>query len=206
MKYNSDILKKYIPENAVEKVIELLNTYQPQIKISRSRTTKLGDYRPPQGNIKIHRISVNHDLNSYAFLVTLLHELAHLVTWQNHKRKAKPHGTEWKNAFKSLLIPFFDMDIFPNDINQVLMQSITNLKASSCTDQNLYKTLRKYDKPSESLLLEDVETNTVFRFRGQDYLKQEKRRTRYLCKHIVTQKKYLINGIAEVNLVDSHSC
>ena len=108
MKYNSDILKKYIPENAVEKVIELLNTYQPQIKISRSRTTKLGDYRPPQGNIKIHRISVNHDLNSYAFLVTLLHELAHLVTWQNHKRKAKPHGTEWKNAFKSLLIPFFD--------------------------------------------------------------------------------------------------
>ena len=72
----------------------------------------MGDYRPPYAG-QGHRISINYDLNSYSFLVTTVHEFAHLLTWNEHKRKAKPHGAEWKANFKRMMRPFFEKEVFP---------------------------------------------------------------------------------------------
>ena len=85
------VLAQYMPPAAAPVISRWIDYFQCEFKVSRSRDTKYGDYRHPyQG--KGHRISVNYNLNPYAFLVTTVHEFAHLLTWNEHQRKAKPHG------------------------------------------------------------------------------------------------------------------
>lgn len=99
------ILQKYIPAQAAILIARWIDEYKTELKISKSRATKLGDYRHPYGD-KGHRISVNYNLNQYSFLITLVHEFAHLLNWNRHKNKVKPHGTEWKQAFQEMMKPF----------------------------------------------------------------------------------------------------
>ena len=46
------------------------------------------------------------NLNPYRFLMTLVHEVAHLVAFQKYGRAIKPHGKEWKFTFQTLMLPF----------------------------------------------------------------------------------------------------
>ena len=109
----------YLPPAAAPLIARWIDHFQCEFKVSRNRNSKFGDYRPPHGG-KGHRISVNYDLNQYAFLVTTVHEFAHLHTWNGHKHRAKPHGAEWKANFKKMMQPFFEKDIFPFDIKEPL--------------------------------------------------------------------------------------
>ena len=68
------------------------------VKITKPRKSKLGDFR-----ILINgrgQISVNENLNRYAFLITITHELAHAFVWKRYKTRVMPHGKEWKSTFK----------------------------------------------------------------------------------------------------------
>ena len=103
MKTYKDILSDYLPELSVPIVFDWVKSNNVQLKIAKNTTTKLGDYRPPQGRYGFHRISVNHDLNKYNFLLTFVHEFAHLKNWEQHKRNVNPHGKEWKLAFREFL-------------------------------------------------------------------------------------------------------
>ncbi|MEZ5081847.1 MAG: SprT-like domain-containing protein [Bacteroidales bacterium] len=161
MKTYSEILENYIPVKAVPQVIEWLELYKAELKITRARTTKLGDYRPPI-RVKYHKISVNHDLNKYHFLITLVHEFAHLTVWQKHKNKVKPHGDEWKSAFREMMEPFLRGSVFPDDINIVLDQYLKN-PSSSTSDHKLLTVLRQYDKGKDYITLEDIPANGEFR-------------------------------------------
>lgn len=130
MKRDREILSKYLPSAAVERIMKWLKEYKVQLSITRSRNTKLGDYRSPI-NGGAHRISINHDLNQYAFLITLVHEIAHLLVWEKYKTKALPHGKEWKGSFKELMKPFIQEGIFPEELKIPLMDYLQNAKASS---------------------------------------------------------------------------
>src|SRR5690606_9575799 len=112
---NTAQLSVYIPEKAAPVIARWIDVYKIRLKISRRRSTKLGDYRPPQ-NGHMHRISVNGDLNPYAFLVTLVHEFAHLVTWNRHGPRVRAHGKEWKGVFRQMMQPFLDAGIFPGKL------------------------------------------------------------------------------------------
>ena len=78
-----EYLQRFIPAASVPQTLQLLHQYKVHLTITRNRKSVLGDYRHADGQ-QAHRISVNGDLNKYAFLITLLHELAHLVTFENH--------------------------------------------------------------------------------------------------------------------------
>ena len=52
------------------------------------------------------------------FLITLLHELAHLLTFEKWANKVSAHGKEWKAVFGQLLAQFIEHDIFPDDIKK----------------------------------------------------------------------------------------
>lgn len=198
------ILSKYIPEEAAPLIANWIDFYRCEFKISKSRNTKLGDYRPPHQNER-HKISVNHNLNKYAFLVTTVHEFAHLVTWKEFKRSAKPHGLEWKENFKKMMIPFFELEIFPMDVKKAIITYLQNPAASSCTDLHLYKTLKSYDIQDPSLtLVEKIPNNHLFMMRnGRTFRKLEKIRKRYRCVEIKTGLIYLFSPIAEVILITS---
>ena len=153
------VLERYLPPAAAPLIARWIDYFKCEFKISRNRNSKFGDYRPPHGG-KGHRISVNYDLNVYAFLVTTVHEFAHLHTWNEHKHKAKPHGTEWKANFKKMMQPFFEQEIFPPDVKHAIVRYLNNPAASSCTDLHLYKSLRLYDAPKpEAHLTVDKSTN-----------------------------------------------
>ena len=202
MKENVSILKDYIPEEATHIIAQWITDSGCQFKISKSRSSKFGDYRPPHQG-KGHRISVNHDLNPYAFLITTVHEFAHLKTWNEHKHLVKPHGSTWKRNFKELMEVFFELAIFPPDIKEAVQVYLRNPKASSCTDVHLFRTLKKYDQIKESHhTIEALPEMSIFSVKnGRVFQKGKKLRKRYRCVEMKTGRVYLFNPIAEVQLL-----
>lgn len=200
----SSSLKKYIPQEFIPYVIELMFSERLSFKISKPRKTKAGDYRPPfQG--QPHRISVNGDLNPYAFLITTIHEFAHMTTHIKYGPHVKSHGAEWKSEFKRLLIPVLEKKSLPEGVEKALLRSLNNLKASSCTDLHLSRALKKYNNDDKSVvLLEDLSNNSYFRLNKKTFQRGVLRRTRYLCKEINTGKNYLVNRLAEVEPLENN--
>lgn len=191
------VLKNYLPAFAVVEVAEWIVNYKVKFRITRNRNSKLGDYKYDR-RTKKHSISVNRGLNSYAFLITTVHEFAHLEAFQSHGFRIQPHGIEWKLKMEELMRPFVDQ--LPDDIRLAASNYLNNPKASSCSDTALNRVLRRYDdKPSK--WLEEIPLHTPFQLRGNIYVAENKRRTRYLCKEINSGKKYLIHGQAEVEPV-----
>ena len=192
-------LSKYIPAEAAPIISQWINDTACRFKVTKSRTSKLGDYRAPFRGSP-HQITVNHDLNPYAFLMTTVHEFAHLKTYQDFKNRVKPHGEEWKNNFKSLIQPFLRLKIFPADIVHAINNYMNNPAASSCTDLNLYRILKKYDTNIlEVTHVEELPEQAIFQMKnGRTFQKMEKLRKRYKCLEISTQKIYLFHPIAEV--------
>lgn len=193
-------LSKYMPEAAAPIISAWINDTGCRFRISRSRRTKLGDYTAPfRGDT--HKISINHDLNTYAFLITTIHEFAHLKTWQRHKHSVKPHGVEWKSSYKELMQPFLRLAIFPADIQEAIVRYMENPAASSCTDLNLYRILRRYDEAVDSgaSTIEAIQEGSVFRIKGgRIFQKKERLRKRYKCIELATDKVYLFHPVAEV--------
>jgi SprT protein len=171
-----------MPAEAAPVIARWIDYFQCEFKISRNRATKLGDYRHPFKDSG-HKISVNNNLNSYAFLVTTVHEFAHLLTWNEHKNKAKPHGLEWKRNFKRMMSPFLEQQLFPLDIQEAISAYLINPAASSCTDLKLSRALRSYDAAQTKFVrLEEVQNGLMFSIKdGRKFKKGEQLRKRYRC-------------------------
>lgn len=197
------LLIDYIPEKSFPIFINWIKKNPFQLKIAKERITKLGDYRASTKHLP-HRISVNHNLNKYAFLITLTHEFAHLLIWDKYKFKVNPHGKEWKNNFSKLIQQLLANNIFPNDIAVVLVEHIKNPSASSVRDEKLVKVLNQYNRYQKDIIhLSEIEEGAIFSLhKKRIFIKGKKKRTRFLCQDYNSKKEYLINGIAEVEIVD----
>jgi hypothetical protein len=195
-------LANFIPPQTFEMVMPYFRQHRIHLTLTRERKTVLGDYRNPTKDFPYHQVTVNINLNKYNFLITLLHELAHMLTYEHFKNAVSPHGKEWKTQFRHVLIPFIGKHIFPADIERALKAYINNPAASTCSDTRLYKALYKYDEPKPGyLLVDDLEVGQWFESDGRIFEKLEQLRTRCRCREISTQKMYLFQGIAEVRQV-----
>lgn len=193
-----EILSQYLPEAAVEKVYRAVVEHHIHLKITRGRKTKLGDYRPPIRHTN-HRISINHDLNPYAFLITFVHELAHLVVYEQHKNRVAPHGKAWKNTYRELMLDYLQPDIFPEDVIEVLKKSIKNSKASSTSDLKLSRILQQYDPVNGHAKVEELPFDAVFETQnGRKFQKGERVRTRYKCRNLQNNRIYLFHPLTPV--------
>ena len=195
-------LQDYLPDHSCDDVLFFLNKYKVHLTVTRQRQSILGDYRNAyQG--KAHRISVNGNLNKYSFLITLLHELAHLFTFDKFGHKVPPHGKEWKNIFSEILVSFLAKKIFPGDIEKALQKTLKNPAASSCGDEHLLRVLRNYDtKKVGHFMVEQIAEGSIFEIKGgRSFIKGSKVRTRFKCVEIATKKYYLFSGLYEVKLV-----
>lgn len=193
-----EILTQYLPQESVELVYRWITENNIHFKISKTRRTKLGDYRPPIHHSN-HRITINHDLNPYAFLITFVHEVAHLNIFERFGTRVSPHGNEWKSEYKHLMQPFLENGSFPDDVKQVLIQSLINSKASSTSDIKLTRVLQHYDKSSNHIHLETLESDTVFNTEnGKQFKKGERIRTRYKCLNLNNNRYYLFHPLTPV--------
>ncbi len=196
---NKAILSKYIPEKAVPIIAQWIFSYDFKLKIKLARSTKYGDYRPPFKGLN-HQITINQDLNKYAFLNTLVHEIAHLSAWKKYGNAIQSHGKEWKSEYRLLLHPFLHEGIFPQDVILSLRDYLQNPAATVCSDKKLFKTLRKYDENTDGrIFLDELPLQTHFIAEDEHtYLKLKKIRTRYLCSRVNTRHEYLFHGTAQV--------
>jgi predicted SprT family Zn-dependent metalloprotease len=194
-------LKQFLPEGCFDEVVHYLQHYKVQLTVTRQRHTILGDYRHRHEG-KGHRISVNGNLNKYSFLITLLHELAHLFTYERYGHRVMPHGTEWKKEFRHILSQFLAKKVFPQDIEDTLVSTLKNPAASSCGDEKLLRVLRDYDPKKEgTCLVEQVPENGRFKIQGDRlFIKGPKIRTRYKCQEVATKKWFLFSGLYEVEM------
>lgn len=200
-------LQQFLPPDTYQMVLPYFKKYTIHLTLTRDRKTVLGDYREPTTANPYHRITVNINLNSYNFLITLVHEMAHMITHEHFKHKAAAHGNEWKTQFRHMLMPFVGKKIFPADVEKALIKYMHNPSASTCTDQDLYKALYNYDirKPNYMLVC-DLEPGHWFQTEdGRVFEKLEHVRTRSICKEIGTRKKYFFPGIYEVKRVRKQS-
>ncbi len=197
------ILQQHVPENAVHYCLDLWEAKPFHFKVTRKRNSKLGDYRfnPNDGS---HSISVNHDLNKYSFLITYIHEVAHLLTKERNKRKVSAHGLEWQNNFKELMHPVMSDLIFPLDILTPLTKHMSKPRASTYSDSKLLSALRNHDiHPDDLVPLHHLNEGDIFEFNKRMYKKIQLRRTRVICQQAGTSRKYLISKMALVRNLKS---
>ncbi|SHH25467.1 SprT-like domain-containing protein [Winogradskyella jejuensis] len=191
----------FIPHEAKAQIQDLISADNLVIKVKGERKTRHGDYRKlPNGK---HQITVNSNLNSYRFLITLIHEIAHLEAYQKHGRFIKPHGKEWKLTFQHLMLPFLRPEIFPIDLLPLLAKHFKNPKASSDTDENLALALKRYDENQDKTYVFEIPQGVTFKlYNGRIFRKGAKRRKRYECLEISSGKLYLFNPNAEVEVLE----
>lgn len=197
-------LSTFLPPNTFEPVAAYLQQHKVHLTISRERASILGDYRHAYQH-KNHRISVNGNLNTFGFLITLLHEIAHLLTFDSYGNRVLAHGKEWKESFGKLLAQFIHTKVFPADIEKELLASLRNPAASSCAEDGLMRILRKYDPRKEGMqLIEELPSNSLFILKdGRVFKKGERLRKRFRCEEVSTKKVYLFSPVYEVSLVNN---
>ena len=196
-------LQQFIPGASAQLVLDYLHQYKVHLTITRQRKTVLGDYRHAIAG-KNHRISVNGNLNKYAFLITVIHELAHLVTFIQFGNRVQSHGREWKLVYRRMLEEFIKLAVFPDDILAAFKKTMHDLPASSCADEGLMRVLKKYDDNAEkALLVEQIPEGNLFDAGdGRVFRKGKKLRKRFQCIEIATRKVYLFSPIFEVESLD----
>ncbi|MFM8806030.1 MAG: SprT-like domain-containing protein [Sphingomonadales bacterium] len=192
-------LSRYLPAGAERLVLHYIEHHRVHLTITRKRHTLLGDYRHPVPG-RAHRISVNGNLNPFAFLITLLHELAHLITFEQFGPRVAAHGAEWKRCYGQLLTELLAQVPLPEELQVELQRSLKNPAASSCAEESLMRVLKKYDasKPG-NCLLEQLQQGDSFRISdGRVFIKGEKLRKRYKCLDASSGAIYLFSPIYEV--------
>ncbi len=197
------VLSTYLPERAVAPCMALIKENRVHLKIVNERVTRHGDYRRLANGQ--HQITVNATLNKYRFLITLVHEIAHLVAFEKYGRRIKPHGLQWKHTFQYLMLPFIRPEIFPSGILPLLARHFKNPKASSGTDAQLSIALKKFDEQqSDKSYVFELPVGSVFRiYNGKLFRKGNRRTKRYECVEVSSGKVYLFQPNAEVELITS---
>ena len=149
---------------------------------------------------------MNNDLNPYAFLTTLLHEIAHAATWERHRtriRRVRPHGPEWKSEFERVFTPVVAGRMLPEDVNVALERSLRNPAAATCSDRDLMLALARYDAVEQGrVFVESLPAGTIFRTDGGRTFRMGPRlRSRYRCIEHVTGREYRLHPLCRVEPV-----
>ncbi len=191
-------LSNYLPVASINQVVELLLQHHFKLKIVNQRITKHGDFRRlSDGN---YQITLNNNLNEYQFLITLLHEMAHFITFTQYP-KSLPHGKEWKRVFQHLMLPFLNPDIFPNELLPLVASYIKNPRASTDSDIKMSLALKQFSEKSGKNYIFELPQGSLFHFKEKIYKKGLKRRVRIECVELKSKRNYLFNPNVEVEVV-----
>lgn len=192
-------VKNYIPEASVFDVESLINRHNFSVKIVNQRQSKHGDFRRlPNGKFQI---TINNNLNPNQFLLTLIHEIAHYLTFKTYGQ-VQPHGKEWKLTFQKLMLPFLRPEVYPKSILPYLANYLKNPKASTDSDVKLSLALRNFEAELGKKFIFDLPCGAEFEFKNKRYRKGSIRRTRYECLEIQSNRVYLFNQNTEVNYAE----
>lgn len=196
-------LNDYLPAGSFDPVVGLINQYKVHLTVTKARKSVLGDYRHAFQGAN-HKITVNGNLNQYEFLITLLHELAHLLCFEQFRNRVEAHGKEWKNIYSALLSEFIQLQIFPEDIHKALKKTLLNPAATANGETKLLLVLRKYNTIQKEgfAFVANIAEGTLFEsLNGKIFKRGKKRRIRIECIEIASGQVYSFSALTEVKLV-----
>lgn len=201
-------LANYVPAAAVDELTSTLKHHGVRLVVTRARVSKLGDYRFPSLDHPRHTITINGDLNPYMFLLVLLHEVAHLLTFVDYGRSVRPHGAEWARHYVQLLAHYHSLGAFPAEADALLRRYTARLPLHRATGQQLERLLRSFDpdyNPQQQLTLADLPEGSLFVLRNHPHMvlrSVQRRRTRYHCVEPATGRAFLVQGAAPVIAIE----
>ncbi len=195
----TDVFEQCLPENAINYCKTISKKYSFKLDLSFNRKSKFGHYKYWPSS-KTHTISINRGLPKPLFLITYLHELAHLEVMLQYGRAEKPHGWKWKNAFQKLMLPVLNPTIFSNELLSVLAKHLKNPKASLSADPQLWAILFPNDDKNATYI-KDINEGDEFIFKQRVFKKVKSRRTRALCYELKTGNNYLIPLLAKIEKI-----
>lgn len=188
------LLEKYLPENTLPHLKKWFGDHVIHIKITKGRNSKLGDYRKMPD--KSHQITINSTLQPQLFFFVLTHELAHLLAFDQYGYRISPHGSEWKNTFRIMLLE--SLPIYSDYLKGIILKFSKSPKANFMASTDLVRYFRIEDYEDESSYIEDLSVGNTFKYKNQTYLIEEKRKKNYLCVNLDTTKKYIFKPLARV--------
>jgi hypothetical protein len=192
-----EVLSQHVPAPAIEYCFQLWHQNPFDFRLRKKRISKAGDFTCQHGHAP--RITVNHDLSVHEFLITYVHEVAHLHVHKQYGFRAEAHGGEWKRSFQQLLAPLLTADIFPEPVLAGLKDHMVSPKASTYSDSELTKLLRSIDPRIKYVtLLSDLPEGSVFDFQGRWFKKGKLKRTRVLCLEMKSKRQYLVPADAPI--------
>ncbi|RXM52301.1 MULTISPECIES: SprT-like domain-containing protein [unclassified Chryseobacterium] len=187
-------LEKYLPQNTLDYLRIWFSDYYIHIKVTRNRNSKLGDYRKLPDNS--HEITVNSTLTPQLFFFVLTHELAHLIAFEKYGRRISPHGNEWKETFKNMLLE--SLEVYDEELKPIIVKFSKSPKANFMASPDLVRYFHT-EKQDDSLhFIEQLQKGEFFIYRNEKYLLEGLIKKNYLCKNLATGRKYSFKPLARV--------
>jgi len=188
-------LEKYLPKNNTLKYLRSwFSYYYIHIKVTRNRNSKLGDYRKLPDNS--HEITVNSTLTPQLFFFVLTHELAHLIAFEKYGRKISPHGNEWKETFRNMLLE--SLEIYDEELKPIIIKFSKSPKANFMASPDLVRYFHTEKQDDTLHFIEELQKGEFFIYRNEKYLLEGLVKKNYLCKNLATGRKYSFKPLARV--------
>ena len=185
-------LEKYLPENTLPFLKNWFGDFYIHIKITKGRNSKLGDYRKMPD--KSHQITVNSTLQPQLFFFVLTHELAHLIAFERYGYRISPHGAEWKNTFRMMLLE--SLSVYEDDLKPIIFKFSKSPKANFMASPDLVRFFHISNSEDETDFLENFIIGENFKYKNQAYLINEKSKKNYICTNLNTGKKYIFKPLS----------
>lgn len=193
------VLEKFLPENALPYLKIWFGSYPCHLKITKNRNSKLGDYRKLPD--KSHQITVNGTLEPQLFFFVLTHELAHLIAFEKYGRRISPHGVEWKQTFREMLLE--SLTVYAEDLRPIIQKFSESPKANFMASPELVKYFHVPKEDDEQTFIENLKKGELFEYKKEIFVIEETTKKRYLCKNIKSSRKYYFRNLAQVKKLKS---
>lgn len=187
-------LEKYLPQNTLKYLRIWFSDYYIHIKVTRNRNSKLGDYRKLPDNS--HEITVNSTLTPQLFFFVLTHELAHLIAFEKYGRRISPHGNEWKETFRNMLLE--SLEIYDEELKPIIIKFSKSPKANFMASPDLVRYFHTEKQDDTLQFIEELQKGEFFIYRNEKYLLEGLVKKNYLCKNLATGRKYSFKPLARV--------
>ncbi|MPL56619.1 Protein SprT [bioreactor metagenome] len=193
------VLEKFLPENTLPYLKIWFGSYPCHLKITKNRNSKLGDYRKLPD--KSHQITVNGTLEPQLFFFVLTHELAHLIAFEKYGRRISPHGAEWKQTFREMLLE--SLTVYAEDLRPIIQKFSKSPKANFMASPELVKYFHVPKEDDEQTFIENLKKGELFEYKKEIFVIEETTKKRYLCKNIKSSRKYYFRNLAQVKKLKS---
>ena len=194
------VLEKFLPVNALSFLQIWFGVYPCHLKITKSRNSKLGDYRKLPDTS--HQITINGTLEPQLFFFVLTHELAHLIAFEKYGRRISPHGKEWKDTFREMLLE--SINVYHEDLKPIILRFSRSPKANFMASPELVKYFHR-ETEEGMVFIENLQIGESFAYKNENFVIEEAAKKRYLCKNLNSGRKYYFKCLAQVIKIENEN-